>query len=163
VKYKIPVDVEAAINRYVQAVGEEGLVGFCVGDVSGEWCTIRTAYKTDEYLSIVRKQPPWGRLNTFLRENKGKGRVIPWIISLSPRDIKTFRYLIESTGNKEALVSIPKLDSSFIYSVDNGLCGIELIEKPEAGGFFAREFAEIYLKTHSKLPGSRIREPRQDS
>ncbi len=161
-RYVISRDLESEMNLYFRFIENDGFLGFCVAEFWGETCIIRGAYKTRYALPILSQNPEWRKLEQFTRENREQGMVLPWINSLSPEKTRNFKSLVEFTGNRESVVSMPRRDSIFVYlPEEDELCEVECRDVIEKPGDFSREFMKIYAETCQRLKSMEIERPKR--
>ena len=143
---------EEYMNILAQAYRGEGLIGFAVGERTGGEHTIDNVYKNDFYTGVMRGIPPWGELRRFLDDNEEGGRLFPWLLKRSYRDIDAWmRGFRASISNDPALISIPEISSTDLYVHGEGREPIEICtELPPHFGRFSKEFARLYLKLESE-------------
>ena len=146
-EYSIGNNTNNWILSYSQQISDDGLLGFCVCEITGNNITINSVYdNTDSCLSMSRKSPAWGEMNEFLEKNKYEGFVLPWVSIASSDRMKTLDPMLKYIGSDKAVVHLPGSDSIFLYT-DRGLHKLPVKVKKNSGqGTFTDQFFEIYEK-----------------
>jgi len=158
-KIALTSSIEALMNLSLKIYQKEGFAGLGIADRSlrdGTYYVtqaINAEPKNTDYQDMMKGAAKWSKALRFIRENKECGAVLPWFVRnngrLNDGEIaEWFRQLEDIAGDGASLLTLPRLDSTMLYTPKTGIEPIDIAESLPDGVIrdFSNEFMKLYLK-----------------